>query len=253
MVKMRKVNKSYGELRVLCDLDLEIAPGEHLAVIGSSGSGKSTLLRLLMTIEKPDSGHIEIGGDSVWQMPSDKGPVPADQGHLRRIRGKVGMVFQHFNLFPHLKVLQNLTLAPINVLSLSRAEAEERAQDLLRMVGLESKVDAYPAQLSGGQKQRVAIARALAMRPEVMLFDEVTSALDPELVGEVLNVLRELAKSSEMTMIVVTHEMNFAREIANRVIFFGQGRIIEDDTPEVIFTDPNHERTREFLRTTLNA
>lgn len=253
LVRLRRVSKSYGELHVLRGLELEVAHGEHLAVIGSSGSGKSTLLRLLMTLEKPDAGHIEIGGEPVWQMPGNKGLVPADQRHLRRVRRKVGMVFQHFNLFPHLKVLQNLTLAPVRVLNLSREEAEERARELLGLVGLESKIEAYPAQLSGGQKQRVAIARALAMRPEIMLFDEVTSALDPELVGEVLNVLRVLASNTDMTMIVVTHEMNFAREIANRVIFFEQGRILEDDTPEVIFTDPSHERTREFLRTVLRA
>ncbi|MBI2952423.1 ectoine/hydroxyectoine ABC transporter ATP-binding protein EhuA [bacterium] len=253
MVRLGKVNKSYGDLRVLRDLDIEVAPGERLAVIGPSGSGKSTLLRLLMTLERPDSGLIEVDGDSLWEMERGGRQAPADERHLRRVRGKVGMVFQHFNLFPHMKALENVALAPMRVLGLSRREAEARGRELLGRVGLEGKVDAYPAQLSGGQKQRVAIARALAAQPRVMLFDEVTSALDPELVGEVLNVLRQLAQDTDMTMIVVTHEMNFAREIADRVAFFDHGRVVEDDTPDVIFANPQHERTREFLRAVIEV
>ena len=253
IVRLRKVNKSYGDLRVLRDLDIEVARGERLAVIGPSGSGKSTLLRLLMTLERPDSGLIEVDGDPLWEVERDGRQAPADERRLRRVRGKVGMVFQHFNLFPHMKALENVALAPMRVLGMSRQETEARGRELLGMVGLEGKVDAYPAQLSGGQKQRVAIARALAAQPRVMLFDEVTSALDPELVGEVLNVLRQLAQDTDMTMIVVTHEMNFAREIADRVAFFDHGSVVEDDTPDVIFTTPRHERTREFLRAVIEV
>jgi polar amino acid transport system ATP-binding protein len=251
IVHMRGVNKSYGDLRVLRDLDLEVARGERLAVIGPSGSGKSTLLRLLMTLERPDSGLIEVDGDPLYEIERGGRRVAGDERHLRRVRGKVGMVFQHFNLFPHMKALENVVLAPMRVLGMSRGEADARGRELLSMVGLGDKVDAYPAQLSGGQKQRVAIARALALQPRVMLFDEVTSALDPELVGEVLQVLRRLAQDTDMTMIVVTHEMSFARDIADRVAFFDHGRVVEDDTPDVIFANPQHERTREFLRAVL--
>lgn len=251
IILMRGVRKSFGDLMVLCDLDLDIMPFQKVSLIGPSGSGKSTILRILMTLEKIDSGVVEIDGEQVWTMVRNGRRVPADTAHLRKIRGKVDMVFQHFNLFPHMTVQRNITEAPIHVLRLSKEEARERALELLDLVGLGDKAKAYPAQLSGGQKQRVAIARALAMRPKIMLFDEVTSALDPELVGEVLNVLRELARKSQMTMLFVTHEISFAREISDRVIFLADGRVVEDDSPQVIFSQPRHQRTREFLKTIL--
>ena len=251
IVRMRQVRKSYGELVVLKQLDLDVYPSQKIALIGPSGSGKSTILRILMTLEEIDSGQVEIEGQSVWTHAGNSKAPPTDTKRLREIRGKVGMVFQHFNLFPHMNVLRNLTEAPTRVLGLSRDEARDRAVDLLRTVGLEDKISAYPSQLSGGQKQRVAIARALAMQPKIMLFDEVTSALDPELVGEVLNVLRDLAHQGEMTMMIVTHHMRFAQDIADRVLFLEAGEILEDDTPEVIFSNPKQPRTRKFLRTIL--
>lgn len=251
IIRMHRVCKSFGGRAVLRDLDLEISAGQKVALIGPSGSGKSTILRILMALEKIDSGHAEIAGESIWTMIRSAREVAADRAHLHRIRSHVGMVFQHFNLFPHMNVLRNVIEAPIHVLGLSAIEANQRALELLKLVGLEDKVDAYPAQLSGGEKQRVAIARALAMRPEIMLFDEVTSALDPELVGEVLSVLRELAHQTDMTMLIVTHEVRFAREIADRVVFMEDGRVVEDDRPEVIFSEPKQERTRKFLRAVL--
>ncbi|QBQ56534.1 ectoine/hydroxyectoine ABC transporter ATP-binding protein EhuA [Nitrosococcus wardiae] len=248
---MREVRKSFDGLDVLKGIDLDIPPSQKLALIGPSGSGKSTILRILMTLEDIDSGRVEIDGESIWTMQRGGQEVPADRHHIRKVRGKVGMVFQHFNLFPHMSVLRNVTEAMVHVLHMPREEAEKGAVDLLRLVGLEDKVENYPAQLSGGQKQRVAIARALALRPQVMLFDEVTSALDPELVGEVLNVLRQIAIESEMTMLIVTHEMSFAQDISDRVIFMAEGKIIEDDTPDAIFSRPKQKRTQEFLRTIL--
>ena len=252
IVRMSKVNKSYGDLHVLRDLDIEIPAGQKVSIIGPSGSGKSTLLRLLMTLEKPDSGEIEVEGEPMWHMRKNGQVVDADEAHLRAVRGKLGMVFQHFNLFPHMSVLRNLTEAPVLVLKSPKDQAEAEARELLDMVGLSDKVDAYPSQLSGGQKQRVAIARALAMRPQVMLFDEVTSALDPELVGEVLSVLRTLAHQSDMTMLIVTHEMRFAQDSSDRILFFDQGCILEDASPDQIFTDPTEDRTREFLQAVLD-
>jgi polar amino acid transport system ATP-binding protein len=253
IICLRGVRKSFGALRVVEELDLDIPAGQKVALIGPSGSGKSTILRICMTLEAIDAGRVEIAGESVWTMARNGREVPADRHHLREVRRHVGMVFQHFNLFPHMDVLRNVTEAPIHVLGLGRDAAQARAVELLELVGLADKVDAYPAQLSGGQRQRVAIARALAMRPQIMLFDEVTSALDPELVGEVLNVLRTLAREGGMTMVIVTHEIGFAREIADRVVFMESGRIVEDDTPEVIFTRPNHPRTREFLDAVLHG
>jgi polar amino acid transport system ATP-binding protein len=252
IIRLRDAHKSFGDVVVLRNLDLDVFAGEKVALIGPSGSGKSTILRILMTLEKIDSGRVEIAGQPVWTMQRGGREVPADKKHLREIRQNVGMVFQHFNLFPHMSVVRNVTEAPIHVLGLSREQANERAKELLDLVGLKEKMEAYPAQLSGGQKQRVAIARALAMRPNIMLFDEVTSALDPELVNEVLSVLRRLAHESEMTMLIVTHEMGFARDIADRVVFMEHGQVVEDDTPEVIFSRPSNERTREFLRAILN-
>lgn len=250
-IRLREIRKSYGELTVLDGIDLEIQRGAKVAIIGPSGSGKSTLLRLLMTLEQPDSGRIEIDGQSMWTKEQAGTEVPADETHLQQVRGKIGMVFQHFNLFPHLTALDNVALAPRLVARTARTTANEQARELLDRVGLGDKADIYPSRLSGGQKQRVAIARALAMSPHVMLFDEVTSALDPELVGEVLAVLRQLAHESDMTMLLVTHEMRFAREISDRVLFFEQGRIVEDSPPEQMFQNPANPRTREFLDSVL--
>ena len=253
IIHISKLAKSYGDLEVLRGLNLDVQAGEKVAIIGPSGSGKSTLLRLLMTLEEPDAGDIEIEGESMWTMEKNGQQRPADEAHLRRVCGKLGMVFQHFNLFPHMTVLKNLALAPQLVQRKSGQACQQRAIELLDMVGLREKADSYPAQLSGGQKQRVAIARALAMEPRIMLFDEVTSALDPELVGEVLGVLRKLARESDMTMLIVTHEMNFARDIADRVLFFDQGVILEEGPPAKIFQNPQQPRTREFLNSILEA
>ncbi len=253
MVRFENVTKRYGSYVVLDQLELEIAAGEKVAIIGPSGSGKTTVLRMLMTLERIDGGVIWVDGEPLTSMPRNGKLVPADQRHLRRMRGKIGMVFQHFNLFPHMTALKNCMEAPCTVLGLSKGEAEERAKELLAMVGLGDKLQHYPAQLSGGQQQRVAIARALAMRPKVMLFDEVTSALDPELVGEVLNVIRKLGSELDLTMLMVTHQMGFAKEFADRVCFFYQGRICEQGPPQKIFGAPENERTRQFLRAVLEA
>jgi polar amino acid transport system ATP-binding protein len=253
IIKIRNVNKSFGNLIVLRDLSLDVDEGEKLVIIGPSGGGKSTVLRVLMTLEPIDSGEIEVDGESLWTVVKNGETTKADENHLHRMRGKFGMVFQQFNLFPHMNVRGNVTQAPISVLRLSRVEANERAEALLEMVGLKDKIDAYPAELSGGQQQRVAIARALAMRPKVMLFDEVTSALDPELVGEVLNVIRTLAHEHHLTMMIVTHEMRFAKEIADRVCFLEGGRIEEEGPPQVIFGSPKSIRTRAFLNAVLEG
>ena len=251
LIRFSQVRKSYGELRVLDDLDLEIAAGEKVAIIGPSGSGKTTILRLLMTLERYESGTIEVGGELLGLRREGERLVPDREAHLRQVRKQIGMVFQHFNLFPHMTALQNVIEAPIRVLGLPRREAEARARELFAMVGLQEKAGSYPRHLSGGQQQRVAIARALAMRPRIMLFDEVTSALDPELVGEVLRVIRQLAKESGMTMLIVTHEMSFARDVSDRVIFMEKGRIVEQGEPGVIFREPRSERTRAFLKAVL--
>ena len=246
MVRFDKVTKRYGALTVLDSLDLDIARAEKVAIIGPSGSGKTTVLRMLMTLERIDGGVIWVDGEPLTHMQRGGKLVPADKAHVRRVRAKIGMVFQSFNLFPHMTALQNCIEAPVTVLGLKRKEAEERAGELLAMVGLADKRGHYPSQLSGGQQQRVAIARALAMRPKVMLFDEVTSALDPELVGEVLKSMRELAEQG-MTMLVVTHEMGFARTVANRIVFMDHGEIVEVAPPEEFFKNPKSERTKEFL------
>lgn len=248
MVKYTGVTKSFGDREVLKGIDLDIAPGEKVAIIGPSGSGKTTLGRMLMTLEEPTTGTIEIDGVHLWHMSKKGRLVRANEKHLHEMRGRVGMVFQHFNLFPHRTVLQNITEAPRRVLKLSKEEAEERAFEMLRKVGLDDKLADYPAQLSGGQKQRVAMARALVMRPKVMVLDEVTSALDPELVGEVLEVIREIADEGEMAMMLITHEMDFAKEIADRVIFCADGNIVEEGTPEAIFEHPQTERLQSFLK-----
>ena len=250
-IRFEKVSKSYGDLTVLDNLDFQVAENEKLAIIGPSGSGKTTILRVLMTLTKPDSGRIWVGDEPLWHTEEGGRIRPATTRHLRHARRRIGMVFQHFNLFNNMSVLRNVTEAPIHVQKRDRAAAQEQALELLDMVGLADKADAFPAQLSGGQKQRVAIARALALEPDVMLFDEVTSALDPELVGEVLEILRRLARDTQMTMLIVTHEMRFARDVADRVVFFDAGQVAEEGTPEKMFTAPENPRTQEFLRAVL--
>ena len=242
MIRIENVHKSFGDLEVLKGIDARIAPGETVCLIGSSGSGKTTLLRCLNLLEIPNSGSIWIGGQEIT-APKVKKP---------EVRRETGMVFQHFNLFPHMTVLKNVMLAPVKVRGLSKAEAEESARHFIAKVGLSDKVNNYPKQLSGGQQQRVAIARALAMKPQVMLFDEATSALDPEMTGEVIRVMRGLSEEG-MTMMVVTHEMGFAREASNRIMFMADGKVVEFDTPEVIFNDPKSSQTRTFLQSVLRV
>ncbi|WP_413066722.1 ectoine/hydroxyectoine ABC transporter ATP-binding protein EhuA, partial [Siminovitchia sp. 179-K 8D1 HS] len=238
MVSYRDIRKSFGETEVLKGIDLDIKPGEKITIIGPSGSGKTTIIRMLMTLEEPTSGLIEVDGEPLWHKEVNGRLVPADEKHLRKVRGKIGMVFQQYNLFPHMTILRNVTEAPVHVLGMPKQEAVERALEMLEKVGLKDHVDKYPAQLSGGQQQRVAIARALVMQPKVMLFDEVTSALDPELVGEVLRTIKDIAETSNMTMILVTHEMDFAREISDRVVFIDQGNIVEQGPPEEVLENP---------------
>jgi polar amino acid transport system ATP-binding protein len=251
MVRMRGVTKAFGENVVLRELDMDVAPGEKVVIIGPSGSGKTTILRVAMTLERPDSGTVEIDGRHLYHQEKNGQLVTATEKHIRSVRSDVSMVFQHFNLFPHMTALENVTLAPIKVLGKSNEEAQEQAIRLLDSVGLGDKTGHRPSELSGGQKQRVAIARSLAIDPKVMCFDEVTSALDPELVGEVLGVLRKLAEEGEMTMMLVTHEMGFASEIADRVVMFDHGKILEDGPPSQIFKQPEHDRTRAFLQAVL--
>ncbi|MER9275398.1 ectoine/hydroxyectoine ABC transporter ATP-binding protein EhuA [Mesorhizobium sp. M0643] len=248
-----KVKKAYGNFTVINDLDFQVHRGEKVTIIGPSGSGKSTVLRILMTLEGINGGVVYVGGEPLWHERRNGGLVPASEPHLRKMRTQLGMVFQQFNLFPHMTVLRNLTEAPRVVLGLSREKARQRAEELLELVGLNDQANKFPSQLSGGQQQRVGIARALAMRPKVMLFDEPTSALDPELVGEVLNVIRKLAIEHDLTMVMVTHEMRFAREISDRVCFFDKGQIREQGTPDQLFSQPKEARTREFLKAVLNG
>ena len=251
MIRLEHVVKSFGPLRVLDDICLEVAGGEVVVIIGPSGAGKSTLLRIINHLEPIDSGAIFIEGRPVYRYAQAGRVVNDSERRIREIRAQVGMVFQHFNLFPHLTALLNVIEAPVYVRGIPPAEATRQGRALLAKVGLSDKEAAYPAQLSGGQQQRVAIARALAMQPKAMLFDEVTSALDPELVGDVLRVMRQLAAEG-MTMIVVTHEMGFARDVADRVMFMDKGRIVEEGRPERIFTAPANERTRAFLQSVLD-
>jgi len=251
IIRFEKVTKAFGELTVLRELDFDVAPSEKVTIVGPSGSGKTTILRVLMTLEEPNSGVIYVDGEPLWHEEKNGKLVKAGEKHLRKVRGKIGMVFQHFNLFPHMTALRNVTEAPIHVLKMRKGDAEERAKELLDKVGLADKMEHYPSQLSGGQKQRVAIARALAMRPQVMLFDEVTSALDPELVGEVLGVIRELAEEGKMAMLLVTHEMGFAREVSDRVVFFDKGQVVEQGPPVDIFDNPQSERTKSFFSAVL--
>ncbi|MFZ7104744.1 MAG: ectoine/hydroxyectoine ABC transporter ATP-binding protein EhuA [Peptococcaceae bacterium] len=246
MIKVENVSKSFGALEVLKNIDLNIALGEVVVIIGPSGSGKSTLLRCMNYLEKVNDGKVYIDGKLIGKKEVKGNLVEAPAKEVYKLRANIGMVFQRFNLFPHMTVLDNLIEAPVSVKKVAVSTAKERAQRLLEKVGLSDKVKAYPAQLSGGQQQRVAIARALAMEPKIMLFDEPTSALDPELVGEVLAVMKDLAKEG-MTMVVVTHEMSFAKEVADRVIFMDEGKIVEEGSPAEIFSNPQHRRTREFL------
>ncbi|MBR1906385.1 MAG: amino acid ABC transporter ATP-binding protein [Clostridiales bacterium] len=242
MISVKDLKKYYnGEaIKALDGITTDIKKGEVVVVIGPSGSGKSTFLRSLNLLERPTSGTITFNGTDITSKETD----------INKLRQKMGMVFQHFNLFPHLTIMKNMTLGPIKLRGMSKVEAEKRAKLLLGRVGLQDRADAYPSQLSGGQKQRIAIVRALAMEPDVMLFDEPTSALDPEMVGEVLEVMKQLAKSG-MTMVCVTHEMGFAREVGTRVIFMDCGKIIEENTPEQIFTNPQNERLVSFLKKVL--
>ncbi len=253
IISFDKVVKNYGDHIVLNELDFTVAPGEKVTIIGPSGSGKSTVLRILMTLEKINAGVIRVGGEPLWHEERNGELVKAGENHLRTMRKMLGMVFQQFNLFPHMTVLRNITEAPMTVLKMSKAEARDRAEELLKLVGLTEQANKFPNQLSGGQQQRVGIARALAMRPKIMLFDEPTSALDPELVGEVLTVIGSLAAEHDLTMLLVTHEMRFAREVSDRVCFFDKGRIREQGTPEELFTDPKEARTREFLKAVLDG
>ena len=236
MIDVKNLSKSFGDHLVLDDISEHINPGEQVVIIGPSGSGKSTFLRCLNLMEYPSEGTIVFDGSEITDPKSD----------INAIRRKMGMVFQHFNLFPNMTIRKNITLAPVQTKLMSKAEADELAMKLLRRVGLEEKADAYPSQLSGGQKQRIAIVRALAMNPKVILFDEPTSALDPEMVGEVLEVMKELAVEG-MTMVVVTHEMGFAREVADRVLFMDEGKIVEQGPPQEVFGNPKHPRLQEFL------
>ena len=241
MISVNNLNKSFGELHILKDITEEIHKGEKVVIIGPSGSGKSTFLRCLNLMETPTSGEIIFDGVDITK---------ANIKEVNLLRRKMGMVFQHFNLFPHLTIKKNITLAPVKLGIMTKDEADKKAMALLEKVGLADKADQFPTQISGGQKQRIAIARSLAMNPDVMLFDEPTSALDPEMVGEVLNLMKELADDG-MTMVVVTHEMGFAREVADRVIFMYDGIILEEGTPEEIFGNPKNERTKQFLQSVL--
>lgn len=236
LIQVRNLGKSFGSLEVLKDITVDINKGDVVCVIGPSGSGKSTFLRCLNRLEEPTSGNIFFEGVDIVDPKTD----------IDKHRQKMGMVFQQFNLFPHMTILKNMTLAPVKLQGISQADAEKEAIGLLERVGLADRAEAYPSQLSGGQKQRIAIVRALMMKPDVMLFDEPTSALDPEMVGEVLNVMRELAQD-KMTMVVVTHEMGFAREVANRVMFMDEGKFVEEGSPEELFGNPKNERLKSFL------
>lgn len=241
MINITNLYKNFGDLEVLKNISTEIKKGEIISIIGPSGSGKSTFLRCINKLEEPSSGHIYIDGMDLMDKNTD----------INKVRERVGMVFQHFNLFPNMTVLDNLTLSPIMVKKESKEEAEKYAFSLLEKVGLSDKANSYPTQLSGGQKQRIAIARALAMKPEVILFDEPTSALDPEMIKEVLDVMRDLAKEG-MTMLIVTHEMGFARNVGNRILFMDKGEIIEDCPPKEFFENPTNERIKDFLNKVLN-
>jgi ectoine/hydroxyectoine ABC transporter ATP-binding protein len=251
LIEFRDVEKRFGDNVVLKDLDFHVNRGERVTLIGPSGSGKTTILRLVMTLEEATDGLILIDGDPLTHRIVDGKRVRLPNKEVKKTRTRIGMVFQQFNLFPNMTVLENITESPIHVLGQSKAEAKARALELLENVGLADKAEAHPSSLSGGQQQRVAIARALAMDPEILLLDEVTSALDPEIVGEVLGILRRIAETTDITMLIVTHEMQFARDVSDRVLMFDGGSIVEDADPETMFTAPRHERTRKFLAAVL--
>lgn len=254
IVRYNNVTKYFDDLQVLDGIDFEIHPGEKVALIGPSGSGKTTFARLLMTLEEITDGTIEVEGDYLWHEQDDNGDLkPASTEHLRKVRSNIGMVFQHFHLFPHMTVLENVMEAPVTVQGRDKKEAKKAAEEMLDKVGLLDKADSYPAQLSGGQKQRVAIARALVMNPKVLIFDEPTSALDPELVGEVLDVIKDIADQGDTSMLLITHEMDFAKEVADRIAFFDGGKIIEDGPPSEILYNPKAPRLKEFLERFMNT
>ena len=253
MVRFERVTKRYGDLTVLDSLNLDVKANEMVAIIGPSGSGKTTVLRMLMTLELIDEGVIYVDGKPLTHMEKDGKLVCASKSYIRKVRTQLGMVFQQFNLFPHMTAIENCMEAPVQVLGLSKDKARRRSMDLLQMVGMEEKADQYPARLSGGQQQRVAIARALCMRPKIMLFDEVTSALDPEVIGEVTNVIKKLNDEHDLTMMMVTHQMGFARDISDRVCFFYEGKIAEQAPPDQFFDNPQNERTAAFLSAVKSA
>jgi polar amino acid transport system ATP-binding protein len=252
-VEFNQIRKSYGGRTVLNGLSFAVGAGEKLAIIGPSGSGKTTILRLLATLDRPDEGEITIDDEPLWTEQQGQAKIPAREKHLRRMREKIGMVFQLFNLFPNMTVLDNITLAPVLTKRLTKEQAMTRGRELLAKVGLSEKERSWPDTLSGGQKQRVAIARALALEPKIMLFDEITSALDPELVEEVLNVIKSISEDTSMTMILVTHEMTFARDFSDRVMFMDGGVVVEEGPPIKIFRHPSHDRTRAFLKKIIAA
>lgn len=252
IIDFQNVTKSYGDHVVLDGLDFSVRRGEKVTIIGPSGSGKSTVLRILMTLEDIQDGVIYVAGKPLWHEEKNGQLIPAGEAHLRMMRKEMGMVFQQFNLFPHMTVMRNVTEAPRQVLGLSQDKAKKRALKYLDLVGMTEHADKFPSQLSGGQQQRVGIARALAMHPNILLFDEPTSALDPELVGEVLQVIEHLASQHDLTILLVTHEMQFARQISDRVCFFDQGKFVEEGSPEQIFTEPREERTQAFLSSFLS-
>lgn len=251
-ISFEDVSKQFGKNVVLNDLNFNVAKGERVTLIGPSGSGKTTILRLLMTLEELSGGFIYVDGDPLTHTKNEAGKrIAMKPKEVARIRKRIGMVFQQFNLFPNMSVIENIVEAPIHVLGQSKDEAREKAKRLLDQVGLADKAEEHPTRLSGGQQQRVAIARALAMEPEILLLDEVTSALDPELVGDVLGVLRDIADTTDITMLLVTHEMQFARDVSHRVMMFDAGHIIEESTPDAMFSNPQHERTKKFLQAIL--
>ncbi|MGO2111441.1 MAG: ectoine/hydroxyectoine ABC transporter ATP-binding protein EhuA [Pseudoclavibacter sp.] len=250
-IQFDNVEKRFGKNVVLSGLNITVRQGDRVTLIGPSGSGKTTILRLVMTLEELNDGFILVDGEPLTHALRDGKRVALPEKHRREMRKRIGMVFQQFNLFPNMTVIENIIEAPVHVLGLSKDEAITRARELLEKVGLPDKENAHPASLSGGQQQRVAIARALAMEPEILLLDEVTSALDPEVVGEVLNILRDVAATTNVTMLIVTHEMQFARDVSNRVLMFDGGRIVEEGTPDELFSNPREQRTRDFLSAVL--
>ncbi|KUG58609.1 ectoine/hydroxyectoine ABC transporter ATP-binding protein EhuA [Nesterenkonia jeotgali] len=251
VIEFVDVEKRFGDNIVLKDLNFSVRRGERVTLIGPSGSGKTTILRLVMTLEELTGGYIFVDGEPLTHREKDGKRVAVSPKEQKRLRTRIGMVFQQFNLFPNMTVLENIIEAPVHVLGQSKAEATAKAHSLLEQVGLPDKADQHPMSLSGGQQQRVAIARALAMDPEILLLDEVTSALDPEVVGDVLNILRKVADTTNVTMLIVTHEMSFARDVSHKVMMFDGGRVVEEGAPEKIFSAPTHERTRQFLSAVL--